>query len=297
MFILRFICVFPEKIKMNDKYLKCLQNLQWKLPEKWPILTLISMKSSDEHSRSKQLSKMAQYAKLWHSFFIRSSIQSRFNLMFILDSNVHFSIGMLDKHIRIVHNKERPFKCHLCGASFGQKVHMDSHINAIHIQNRPYKCELCVYCATTKGLLDKHFRTVHQKEKPFECELCQSRFGQKAHLNKHIVTVHRKEKPYKCDYCQYQTSTKATLNKHISVIHNKEKPFSCQLCPNCHFGQKAHLDNHIRQVHNIQNPYKCVECSQAFSTANNLKIHVVTEHEQHLQHSHVLPEVLMSNYQ
>ena len=41
---------------------------------------------------------------------------------------------MLDKHVRIVHNKERPFKCQLCGSSFGQKVHLDAHINAVHIQ-------------------------------------------------------------------------------------------------------------------------------------------------------------------
>ena len=145
---------------------------------------------------------------------------------------------MLDKHVRIVHNKERPFKCQLCGSSFGQKVHLDAHVNAVHIQvilvhsdqsvntgisrykisdflqAKPFKCEACVYCATTKGLLDKHFRTVHQKEKPFACDVCHSRFGQKAHLNKHILTVHKKEKPYKCQDCDYQVPALRDINTY-----------------------------------------------------------------------------------
>jgi hypothetical protein len=40
----------------------------------------------------------------------------------------------MDKHTRIVHQKERPFKCNFCGTAFGQKVHMDSHISAVHNQ-------------------------------------------------------------------------------------------------------------------------------------------------------------------
>jgi uncharacterized Zn-finger protein len=32
--------------------------------------------------------------------------------------------GLLDKHIRTVHNKEKPFGCQICMARFGQKAHL-----------------------------------------------------------------------------------------------------------------------------------------------------------------------------
>ena len=52
--------------------------------------------------------------------------------------------GSLDKHIKIVHQKERPFRCNACGVSFGQKVHMDSHISAVHNQvNKLFQSRVC----------------------------------------------------------------------------------------------------------------------------------------------------------
>lgn len=40
----------------------------------------------------------------------------------------------LDKHVRIVHQKERPFSCRVCDQTFGQKVHLDAHVSAVHVQ-------------------------------------------------------------------------------------------------------------------------------------------------------------------
>ena len=45
---------------------------------------------------------------------------------------------MLDKHVRLVHHKERPFSCHLCEKRFGQKVHLDVHMSGVHMKERPY---------------------------------------------------------------------------------------------------------------------------------------------------------------
>ena len=44
----------------------------------------------------------------------------------------------LDRHVRLVHNKERPFSCHLCDKRFGQKFHLERHMAAIHMKERPY---------------------------------------------------------------------------------------------------------------------------------------------------------------
>ena len=89
------------------------------------------------------------------------------------------SKASLDKHIHLVHKKERPFACQVCQRRFGQKVHLNVHMNAVHLKDRPYHCDECGYSAATKGLVQKHVSTVHRKEKPFACEICSSRFGQK----------------------------------------------------------------------------------------------------------------------
>lgn len=45
---------------------------------------------------------------------------------------------MLDKHVRSVHLKERPYSCHLCDKRFGQKVHLEVHMSGVHMKERPY---------------------------------------------------------------------------------------------------------------------------------------------------------------
>ena len=46
--------------------------------------------------------------------------------------------AMLDKHVRSVHLKERPYSCHLCDKRFGQKVHLEVHMSGVHMKERPY---------------------------------------------------------------------------------------------------------------------------------------------------------------
>ena len=56
--------------------------------------------------------------------------------------------GLLDKHLRTVHNKEKPFGCQICMARFGQKAHLQKHVITVHRKEKPYKCELCAYQVT-----------------------------------------------------------------------------------------------------------------------------------------------------
>ena len=46
--------------------------------------------------------------------------------------------AMLDKHVKSVHLKERPYACHLCDKRFGQKVHLEVHMSGVHMKERPY---------------------------------------------------------------------------------------------------------------------------------------------------------------
>ena len=49
------------------------------------------------------------------------------------------------------------FKCDICDAKFGQKLHMKRHV-----------------------------ATVHEGKKQFKCDICNANFGQKDNLNSHI---------------------------------------------------------------------------------------------------------------
>jgi len=192
------------------------------------------------------------------------------------------SKASLDKHVHLVHKKERPFACQVCQRRFGQKVHLNVHMNAVHLKDRPFHCDECGYAAATKGLVQKHVSTVHRKEKPYACEICNSRFGQKVHMQKHVITVHMKEKPYKCDLCSYQTGSRGTLDRHIGVVHKGGSGGASKSSP----GPKSHPNNkHIQSVHNSSQissnshqQFKCVECPMNFADMNGLRQHLSTSH-------------------
>ena len=57
-------------------------------------------------------------------FWFKSKTLKSFVYVFLLG----VIAGMLDKHVRIVHNKERPFKCHLCSRSFSRSDHLSLHM-------------------------------------------------------------------------------------------------------------------------------------------------------------------------
>jgi len=53
-------------------------------------------------------------------------------------SNVTYAIKVLPtstvlkRHIAAVHEKKRPFECHLCHERFGQKAHLITHLKGKH---------------------------------------------------------------------------------------------------------------------------------------------------------------------
>ncbi|XP_039541175.1 histone-lysine N-methyltransferase PRDM16-like, partial [Pimephales promelas] len=49
-----------------------------------------------------------------------------------------FSISSnLQRHVRNIHNKEKPFKCHLCNRCFGQQTNLDRHLKKHEHENIP----------------------------------------------------------------------------------------------------------------------------------------------------------------
>ena len=78
----------------------------------------------------------------------------------------------MNRHIKMVHEEKKPFKCELCDKSFFQKVDRKKHVESIHEGKKPFKCELCDKSFSQKGSRKIHVESVHEGKKPFQCEIC-----------------------------------------------------------------------------------------------------------------------------
>mmetsp|Transcript_970 Transcript_970/g.1828 ORF Transcript_970/g.1828 Transcript_970/m.1828 type:complete len:181 (-) Transcript_970:974-1516(-) len=67
----------------------------------------------------------------------------------------------LNRHIRAVHKKERPFECNQCGRMFSERSNLRKHVDAIHEKLRPFVCDFCDYAFFERNKLVAHLSSVH----------------------------------------------------------------------------------------------------------------------------------------
>jgi hypothetical protein len=68
--------------------------------------------------------------------------------------------GDVERHIRIVHNKQKPFSCHRCPRSFGDKKNLRWHLMN-HDKKLFYVCETCGFKFGKKEYYENHVRFIH----------------------------------------------------------------------------------------------------------------------------------------
>ncbi|CAH2321117.1 zinc finger 160-like isoform X1 [Pelobates cultripes] len=168
---------------------------------------------------------------------------------------------------KMVHSKERPYKCTECSKSFQKMPHLVSH-QKTHTGEKPFKCTECGKCFIWKYQMISH-KLIHLGARPFKCNECGKCFAQKRNLISHQM-VHSEENPFKCTECGKYFTRASYLATH-KMIHTGEKPFSCSECGKC-FTQAALLASH-KMVHNKEKPYKCTECSKTFKKKKDLVQH------------------------
>ena len=71
-------------------------------------------------------------------------------------------VSFLDKKIsqstyKTVHDKQKNYKCEICGKKFGLKTNLNTHVKTVHEKQRNYKCKLC-----GKGFGFKHVLNTHK---------------------------------------------------------------------------------------------------------------------------------------
>ena len=80
--------------------------------------------------------------------------------------------------------------CQVCYKIFTQKSDLNRHIKSVHQGEKPYPCADCGKDFSQKVHLIQHMRCVHKGEKPHICPECGKSFGDRCNLTRHIRGVH-----------------------------------------------------------------------------------------------------------
>lgn len=99
----------------------------------------------------------------------------------------------MNRHVRVVHEKQRPFACPTCQNRFGEKSNMLKHVRMVHQNIRHFRCPHCQAAFGQRGNCEAHIRAVHEKRPgKYECAVpaCARAFARKAHLLDHFAADH-----------------------------------------------------------------------------------------------------------
>ncbi|CAG2257128.1 KRAB [Mytilus edulis] len=177
------------------------------------------------------------------------------------------------------------FKCMTCTLTFNKSSHVNRHVRIIHNKEKKYKCPTCEACFTTNESLQYHAKW-HTGVKDVECPYCDMKFlvhkNLRKHMNKHhpgLISKRRKKTNY-CEICDSIFTRKDRLEYHMLEKHPANNPDrECRIC-----GQKFETDMDCTEHSNAHADMKkvpvakCPHCPLYCSSKNNLKRHVDRVH-------------------
>ena len=89
----------------------------------------------------------------------------------------------MEGHVKIIHDRLKPFQCQFCDKTFVQSGGLDRHVKNSHEGIKAFSCQVCKKCFTGKQQLNIHRKTPHEK---FSCGPCDKIFGRKEALETHL---------------------------------------------------------------------------------------------------------------
>ena len=184
-------------------------------------------------------------------------------------------------HIEQVH-EEKKHQCTTCGEIFESIGRLETHIAVKHDRSKLFECPSCKAAYTIHQKLEEHIAFVHEKVSGHLCTQCGKNFKIKSSLRDHILVVHEGKK-YHCDLCTKTFMNKSTLQSHVIQIHEGKKapPVKCSQCQKSFSGssRNSNLQRHISEVHEGKRPYACHLCGLTFGQSGNLKTHMKGKHK------------------
>ncbi|KAH8295123.1 hypothetical protein KR018_007542, partial [Drosophila ironensis] len=186
------------------------------------------------------------------------------------------------EHIHASHDPEQPYDCPECQASFRDAASRTVHLKSCHVE----KQHGCVVCGKKYG--DRHNLRHHvekyHSDTDFECSLCEKRFFTRKSLSYHMKW-HNPEHQMKCRQigCERlfinQRHLKCHEATHIGASSRRSE--HCSFCGKTFIHLKT-LRWHIYRQHGGEKPYKCSNCSEAFASYGEKRIHMLDQHRENL---------------
>ena len=152
----------------------------------------------------------------------------------------------LQRHILVVHKNvksQENVQCDICGKMFASKVNLGEHVKVFHEKVKPFECLICGTKHVSNGSLSRHIRDSHESKRRYHCETCPFSTNHSSHMRRHIMTVHEKVRSFKCNHCRFSALTQSMVDYHIKRVHEKVKRYHCNICQYSCF-DKAALQKH-----------------------------------------------------
>lgn len=197
-------------------------------------------------------------------------------------------ISHLNRHIRIIHNKEKKYKCTKCDARFTTNESLSYH-KKWHTGVKDVECPHCERKFLVQKNLRKHMNKHHpglapiRKKKANHCEICNSVFSRKERLEYHMLEKHPANNPDReCRICGQKFETDAECFSHANA-HSDMAKVPVAKCPHCdlYCSSKNNLKRHVDRVHLNIKKYLCNECGKRFKGRDAFIYHVKRHADPH----------------
>lgn len=176
----------------------------------------------------------------------------------------------LVKHLKIIHNEEKPHYCQHCDSKFEQAADLNKHIYMEHSDrslgmsnNEPdmsivkeeaeeyhYSCTECNAIFETVDAWTDH-QVAEHNQVAHHCDQCDKKFLRPSELAEHKNT-HLRVKFYPCSVCANSYSTPQKLSEHVQQVHPgvgaqaaADSEFFCDICIRSFKSRQAY-SNHMR---------------------------------------------------
>ena len=221
--------------------------------------------------------------------------------------NIYHVKDHLNRHIRVVHEKER-VQCDHCAKLFCDRSALTRH--QLYHGEPKFQCDECPEKFREGRHLKRHKR-VHRGEidDMNSCEYCRKAFASLQSLRNHQVMYHEEkgddnavcnecgrkyatfkllkahlrihtksymDKKYCCDICGNEYKSNVSLQSHISTIHHGQRNFPCDICGKL-FTRANTLRTH-RKIHDGIKQFNCIYCNSAYGEKRNLMNHIARNH-------------------
>ncbi|XP_037955700.1 zinc finger protein 878 [Teleopsis dalmanni] len=181
-------------------------------------------------------------------------------------------------HITAMHNTEYPFNCPHCEQGFQDAASRTVHIKNQHIEKH-FNCDVCGKKYADRFNLRHHIEKYHS-DTDFECLICEKRFYSRKSLNYHMKW-HNPARQFKCSHCDRLFINQRHLKCHEETHTGVRNSEHCTFCGKSFIHLKT-LRWHIYRKHGGDKPYKCGNCTEAFDSYIEKRLHMLDLHLENL---------------